>query len=159
MSYVEHIRDAVVTDLVYRHLSSWHAVGCYFAWREHHAREELKRLPIGKRVGQGHTRRRLTEHGWLIDAGPLNARVIDERPPVLALVEQQDQARIDAEVDLAREEHEAALLAEDLWLFGRQWCAVVEGEGMAWMAVLRSSGRSEEREAFMARWHAATAAH
>jgi hypothetical protein len=65
MSYVEHIRDAVVTDLVYRHLSSWHALGCYFAWREHHAREELKRLPIGKRVGQGHTRRRLTEHGWL----------------------------------------------------------------------------------------------
>jgi hypothetical protein len=85
--------------------------------------------------------------------------VIDERPPVLALVEQHDQARIDAEVDLAREEHEAALLAEDLWLFGRQWCAVVEGEGMAWMAVLRSSGRSEEREAFMARWHAETAAH
>jgi hypothetical protein len=152
--FVDHVPDHEVTRLVYQNLPSWHAVGCYFDWRKHYAAEQRKREGIG-RVWGG---RVLTEQGWVIPSGPLNPRIIDQAgTDVMSPRDIAEQERTDAEVDDTRVEHELAVLNEDMAIFGMQWLAVFEGRkgsGAALRALREVNGQSEQREAFMARWHA-----
>jgi hypothetical protein len=157
MTFIAHVADHHVTELVYRHLPSWHAVGCYFAWREHYAAKQRAAEGIGRRRRDGSV---LTEQGWLLPRGALNPRILEE--PGTALMsprEVAEQERIDAEMRWQQGEHETAVLHEDLAVFGMQWRAVVEVRPSAYLELMRCSGRSEEREAFMARWHAENAPH
>jgi hypothetical protein len=69
VSAIEHVRDERAADVMYRHLPSWRAVGCYFAWREHYAAQQRSKVKIGRRRRDGSV---LTEAGWLVPSGPLN---------------------------------------------------------------------------------------
>jgi hypothetical protein len=48
VSAIEHVRDEKAADVMYRHLPSWRAVGCYFAWREHYAAQQRSKVKIGR---------------------------------------------------------------------------------------------------------------
>lgn len=149
MNFVPRVPDELVTRLMYRHMPSWHAAGCYFDWRLHYREQQLKREGIG-RIGPGGAV--LTEQGWLIPTGRANPRVIESSSVPARRDREQDA--VDAEVRQQEIDHEAAILDEDMAVFVRQWRAVIEGSPSAYVELRRSSGRSEEREAFMARWHA-----
>lgn len=156
MSFVPHVRDAFVTDLVYVHMPSWFAVACYFDWRKHYAAEQLRRELMANPAKYRRLHAAgavLTENGWVIPTGPENPRILEE--PGDALITAEDaalQARNDAEVAQAREDHEAAVLYEDMAIFSMQWRATVDGSKRAAGQVRKAQARSEEREAFMARW-------
>lgn len=160
MRFVDHVPDHEVTRLVYRHLPSWHAVGCYFDWRKHYA-QQMKDADFAKakasRAGRALARQGavLTDAGWVLPSGPTNPRIIDE--PGTELMSPREiakQERIDAEVNYVRQEHETAVLDEDLAGFGRQWLAIVDGDADEARLLIVLDGHSEQREAFMARWHA-----
>lgn len=160
MKFVDHVPDHLVTDLVYRHLPSWHAVACYFDWRRHYALKVMSEQATkaansvaGRNLRKGGAV--LTAEGWVLPTGRFNPRIIDAETN--ALIEDiERQVRIDAEVDNVRVDHETAVLAEDLAIFGMQWHAVFEGRkgaGRALRALREVDGHSEQREAYMVRWH------
>lgn len=159
MKFVDHVPDHLVTDLVYRHLSSWHAVACYFDWRKHYAakvRDEEFAKAKASRAGRvlARTGAVLTDEGWVIPSGPSNPRIIDQAgDELVSAADVRRQEQVDAEVDDVRVEHETSVLAEDLFVFGRQWEAVTAQTQKTRRLLLAVRGRSEQREAYMARWH------
>jgi hypothetical protein len=58
-----------------------------------------------------------------------------------------------------QEDHELAVLAEDMAIFAWQWTAIIEDDATALDQLHDAQARSEEREAFMVRWHAANRPH
>jgi hypothetical protein len=148
VNFVPHVPDQVVTALTYRHMPSWFAVACYFDWRKHYAAEQLEREGIGRQRADGSV---LTEQGWLLPRSEVNPRLIDmgDHP----VVGDPEQEAVDAQVDQARADHEAAVLHEDMAIFSMQWNAVITQTQKTRRALLAVRGLSEEREAFMVRWH------
>jgi hypothetical protein len=51
------------------------------------------------------------------------------------------------------------VLAEDMAIFAWQWTAIIEDDATALDQLHDAQARSEEREAFMVRWHAANRPH
>lgn len=159
MTFVDHVPDRLVTELVYQHLPSWHAVACYFDWRRQYAarvRDEEFAKAKDSRVGRSLARTGavLTNEGWVIPTGPLNPRIIDQPgTTMMSPREIEEQARNDEEVRQQRADHELAVLYEDLAIFGLQWQAVMNQTQATRRQLLKARGRSEEREAYMVRWH------